>query len=129
MGGRTVGIRWIGVLRADARGAVRTNEVSFAWLVPADRQHGRPGHSHPLRRSAGAQARDGIGVSGTAALGVLGSIEVGSAIASANNGYYPGQTVHCAPPPAMSRRSATSNVAASTILYCVEHIRRVRVSE
>ena len=48
----------------------------------------------------GAQARDGIGPGGAAALGVLGGLAVGGAIASsANNGYYPGRPVYRAPPP------------------------------
>lgn len=47
-----------------------------------------------------AQARDGIGPGGAAALGVIGGLAVGSAIASsANNGYYPGRPVYRAPPP------------------------------
>jgi hypothetical protein len=47
-----------------------------------------------------AQARDGIGPAGAAALGAIGGLAVGSAIASsANNGYYPGQPVYQAPPP------------------------------
>ncbi|MDP4025722.1 hypothetical protein Q8W71_24100 [Methylobacterium sp. NEAU 140] len=46
-----------------------------------------------------AQARDGIGAGGAAALGVLGGLAVGGAIASANNGYYPGRPVYRAPPP------------------------------
>ncbi len=47
----------------------------------------------------GAQARDGIGPAGAAALGAIGGLAVGSAIAgSANNGYYPGQPVYRAPP-------------------------------
>ncbi|MGY2049324.1 hypothetical protein [Methylobacterium sp. JK268] len=46
-----------------------------------------------------AQARDGIGPGGAAALGVLGGLAVGGAIASANNGYYPGRPVYRAPAP------------------------------
>ena len=46
-----------------------------------------------------AQARDGIGAGGAAALGVLGGLAVGGAIASSNNGYYPGRPVYRAPPP------------------------------
>ena len=45
-----------------------------------------------------AQARDGIGPAGAAALGAIGGLAVGSAIASSNNGYYPGQPVYRAPP-------------------------------
>ena len=45
--------------------------------------------------SPAAQARDGIGAGGAAALGVLGGLAVGGAIASsANNGYYPGRPVY-----------------------------------
>lgn len=46
-----------------------------------------------------AQARDGIGPGGAAALGVLGGLAVGGAIASSQNGYYPGQPVYRAPRP------------------------------
>lgn len=46
-----------------------------------------------------AQARDGIGPGGAAALGVIGGLAVGSAIASSNNGYYPGRPVYRAPAP------------------------------
>lgn len=46
-----------------------------------------------------AQARDGIGAGGAAALGVLGGLAVGGAIASSNNGYYPGRPVYRAPGP------------------------------
>jgi len=46
-----------------------------------------------------AQARDGIGPGGAAALGVLGGLAVGGAIASSQNGYYPGQPVYRAPGP------------------------------
>ncbi|MFD0934524.1 hypothetical protein ACFQ12_04915, partial [Methylobacterium trifolii] len=37
---------------------------------------------------------------GAAALGVLGGLAVGGAIASSQNGYYPGQPVYRAPRPA-----------------------------
>ena len=46
-----------------------------------------------------AQARDGIGPGGAAALGVLGGLAVGGAIASSQNGYYPGRPVYGAPRP------------------------------
>src|SRR4051794_28102981 len=46
-----------------------------------------------------AQARDGIGAGGAAALGVLGGLAVGGAIASSQNSYYPGRPVYRAPPP------------------------------
>jgi hypothetical protein len=53
-----------------------------------------------IAAAPGAQARDGIGAGGAAALGVLGGLAVGGAIASsANNGYYPGRPVYVAPPP------------------------------
>ncbi|WP_336486615.1 hypothetical protein [Methylobacterium nigriterrae] len=46
-----------------------------------------------------AQARDGIGPGGAAALGVIGGLAVGGAIASSQNGYYPGRPVYRAPAP------------------------------
>ena len=46
-----------------------------------------------------AQARDGIGPRGAAALGVLGGLAIGGAIASSQNQYYPGQRVYRAPRP------------------------------
>ncbi|GJD97929.1 hypothetical protein [Methylobacterium iners] len=46
-----------------------------------------------------AQARDGIGPGGAAALGVLGGLAIGGAIASSQNQYYPGQRVYRAPRP------------------------------
>ncbi|MCE4223523.1 hypothetical protein HCU64_07155 [Methylobacterium sp. C25] len=46
-----------------------------------------------------AQARDGISAGGAAALGVLGGLAVGGAIASSNNDYYPGRPVYRAPRP------------------------------
>jgi hypothetical protein len=73
-----------------------------------------------------AQARDGIGVGGAAALGVLGGVVAGSAIASANNGYYPGRPVYVAPAPEgvchIERRGFIDP-------YGYEHIRRVEVCE
>lgn len=47
----------------------------------------------------GAQARDGIGPGGAAALGVLGGLAIGGAIASSQNAYYPGQRIYRAPRP------------------------------
>ena len=47
-----------------------------------------------------AQYRSGIGVGGAAALGALGGLAIGGAIANSNNGYYPGRPVYVAPPPA-----------------------------
>ncbi|MCJ2132563.1 hypothetical protein MKK69_00500, partial [Methylobacterium sp. J-026] len=74
-----------------------------------------------------AQARDGIGVGGAAALGVLGGVVAGSAIASANNGYYPGQPVYRAPPPAYVEEVCHFERRGFIDPYGVEHIRRVRV--
>ena len=49
---------------------------------------------------ASAQYRSGIGVGGAAALGALGGLAIGGAIANSNNnGYYPGRPVYVAPPP------------------------------
>ena len=93
----------------------------------------------------GAQARDGIGPGGAAALGVLGGLAIGGAIASSqNNGYYPGRPVYREPRPVyveprpvyveprrvyveeqvchMERRGFID-------AYGDEHIRRVRVCE
>lgn len=47
---------------------------------------------------ASAWDRGGIGPGGAAALGVLGGLAVGGAIA-ANNGYYPGRPVYGPPRP------------------------------
>lgn len=73
-----------------------------------------------------AQARDGIGVGGAVALGALGGVVAGSAIASANNGYYPGRPVYVAPGPYgachFERRAYIDP-------YGYEHIRRVEVCE
>lgn len=73
-----------------------------------------------------AQARDGIGVGGAAALGVLGGVVAGTAIASANNGYYPGRPVYVAPDPYgachLERRVYIDP-------YGYERIRRVEVCE
>lgn len=48
-----------------------------------------------------AHARDGISPGAAAALGVLGGVAVGGAIASSqsNEGYYPGRRIYTAPPP------------------------------
>jgi hypothetical protein len=48
---------------------------------------------------AQAWDRGGIGPGGAAALGVLGGLAVGGAIASSQNGYYPGRPVYGPPPP------------------------------
>lgn len=72
-----------------------------------------------------AQAR-GIGVGGAVALGILGGVVAGSAIASANNGYSPGRPVYAAPDPYgachFERRTYVDP-------YGYEHIRRVEVCE
>lgn len=71
-----------------------------------------------------AQARDGIGVGGAVALGALGGIVAGSAIASANNGYYPGRPVY-APPPVYVEEVCHVERRGFVDPYGVEHIRRV----
>ncbi len=76
-----------------------------------------------------AQARDGIGVGGAVALGALGGVVAGSAIASANNGYYPGQPVYRAPPPVYVEEVCRFERRGFIDPYGVEHIRRVRVCE
>lgn len=76
-----------------------------------------------------AQARDGIGVGGAVALGALGGVVAGSAIASANNGYYPGQPVYRAPPPAYVEEVCHIERRGYIDPYGYEHIRRVRVCE
>jgi len=98
-----------------------------------------------ITTAPGAQARDGIGPGGAAALGVLGGLAIGGAIASSqNNGYYPGRPVYREPRPVyveprpvyveprrvyveeqvchMERRGYID-------AYGDEHIRRVRVCE
>jgi len=73
-----------------------------------------------------AQARDGIGVGAAVGLGVLGGVVAGSAIASANSGYYPGRPVYVAPGPYgachFERRAYIDP-------YGYEHMRRVEVCE
>ncbi|CAM3176713.1 hypothetical protein [Methylobacterium mesophilicum] len=80
-----------------------------------------------------AQARDGIGVGGAAALGLLGGVVAGSAIASANNGYYPGRPVYRAPAPVYVEEDVGPvchfERRSSIDPYGYEHIRRVRVCE
>ncbi|MCJ2121033.1 hypothetical protein [Methylobacterium sp. J-077] len=71
-----------------------------------------------------AQARDGIGVGGAAALGVLGGVVAGTAIASANN-----RPVYAAPPPAYVEEVCHIERRGFIDPYGVEHIRRVRVCE
>jgi hypothetical protein len=76
-----------------------------------------------------AQARDGIGVGGAVALGALGGVVAGSAIASANNGYYPGRPVYRATPPAYVEEVCHIERRGFIDPYGVEHIHRVRVCE
>ncbi|MEH3062475.1 MAG: hypothetical protein PGN33_06755 [Methylobacterium radiotolerans] len=75
--------------------------------------------------SPAAQAR-GIGVGGAVALGILGGVVAGSAIASANSGYYPGRPVYAAPDPYgachFERRAYIDP-------YGYEHVRRIEVCE
>ena len=52
-----------------------------------------------LGAAPAAHARDGIGAGGAAALGVLGGLALGGAIAAGNDPYYPGKPVYRAPPP------------------------------
>jgi hypothetical protein len=75
-----------------------------------------------------AQARDGIGPGGAAALGVLGGVVVGSAIASSQNAYYPGQPVYRAPRPVYVE-GAPCHLERRRYIdpYGYEHIRRVEV--
>lgn len=80
-----------------------------------------------------AQARDGIGVGGALALGALGGVVAGSAIASANNGYYPGRPVYRAPAPVYVEEDAGPvchvERRSSVDPYGYEYVRRVRVCE
>ncbi|WP_446721002.1 hypothetical protein [Methylobacterium sp. 092160098-2] len=68
----------------------------------------------------------GEAMRGAVALGALGGVVAGSAIASANNGYYPGRPVYVAPGPYgachFERRAYIDP-------YGYEHIRRVEVCE
>ena len=82
-----------------------------------------------------AQARDGIGPAGAAALGALGGLAVGGAIASSNNnGYYSGQPVYRAPPPPVYVEEDYGPVChferrRTVDAYGDVYIRRVRVCE
>lgn len=75
-----------------------------------------------------AQARDGAAVGAAVGLGLLGGVVAGSAIASANNGYYPGRPVYRAAPPPyeeachIERRSFIDR-------YGYERFQRVEVCE
>lgn len=78
-----------------------------------------------------AQARDGIGAGGAAALGVLGGLAVGGAIASSqNNGYYPGRPVYREPRPVYVEEDVCHFERRVFVdAYGYEHFRRVRVCE
>ena len=77
-----------------------------------------------------AEARDGIGAGGAAALGVLGGLAVGGAIASSQNGYYPGQPVYRAPRPVYVEEEVCHMERRGYVdAYGYEHVRRVRVCE
>ena len=80
-----------------------------------------------------AQARDGIGPGGAAALGVLGGLAVGGAIASSNNGYYPGRPVYRAPGPVYVEEDygpvCHFERRRTVDAYGDVYIRRVRVCE
>lgn len=80
-----------------------------------------------------AQARDGIGVGGAATLGLLGGVVAGSAIASANSGYYPGRPVYRAPAPVYVEEEVgpVCHFERRGYIdpYGDEHIRRVRVCQ
>ncbi|KQP93309.1 hypothetical protein ASF60_15380 [Methylobacterium sp. Leaf113] len=79
-----------------------------------------------------AQARDGIGAGGAAALGVLGGLAIGGAIASSQNdgGYYPGRPVYRTPRPVYVEEEVCHMERRGFIdAYGYEHIRRVRVCE
>jgi hypothetical protein len=75
-----------------------------------------------------AQARDGIGAGGAAALGVLGGLAVGSAIAS-SNAYYPGRPVYRAP--VYVEDGPVCHFERRHVIdpYGYEHVRRVQVCE
>ena len=79
-----------------------------------------------------AQARDrGIGAGGAAALGVLGGLAVGGAIASSQNDYYPGRPVYREPRPVYVEDAPYCHMERRGFIdaYGDEHIRRVRVCE
>lgn len=78
-----------------------------------------------------AQARDGIGPGGAAALGVLGGLAVGGAIAAANDPYYPGKPVYRAPPPPVYVEGPVCHFERRETIdpYGDIYVRRVRVCE
>ena len=79
-----------------------------------------------------AHARDrGIGAGGAAALGVLGGLAVGGAIASSQNGYYPGRPVYREPRPVYVEDGPYCHMERRGYIdaYGDEHIRRVQVCE
>src|SRR3954464_15852261 len=85
-----------------------------------------------LAAAPAAQARDGIGAGGAAALGVLGGLAIGGAIASSQNGYYPGRPIYREPRPVYVEEVAPyCHFERHSFIdaYGDEHIRRVRVCE
>ncbi|KQO64056.1 MULTISPECIES: hypothetical protein [unclassified Methylobacterium] len=87
--------------------------------------------SFAVAATPSAQARDGIGAGGAAALGVLGGLAIGGAIASSqNDGYYPGRPVYRAPRPVYVEEEVCHMERRGYVdAYGYEHIRRVRVCE
>jgi len=84
-----------------------------------------------LGTAPAAQARDGIGAGGAAALGVLGGLAVGGAIAGASDPYYPGQPVYRAPPRPVYVEGPICHFERRETIdpYGDIYIRRVRVCE
>lgn len=76
-----------------------------------------------------AQARDGAAVGAAVGLGLLGGVVAGSAIASANNGYYPGRPVYPAPVPVYEEEVCHFEGRGYIDRYGYERVRRVRVCE
>lgn len=78
-----------------------------------------------------AQARDGIGPGGAAALGVLGGLAIGGAIASSQNQYYPGQRIYRAPRPVYVEAEPDCHLERRRYLdeYGDVIVRRIRVCD
>jgi hypothetical protein len=76
-----------------------------------------------------AQARDGAAVGAAVGLGLLGGVVAGSAIASANNGYYPGRPVYRAPVPVYEEEVCHIERRGYIDQYGYERVRRVQVCE
>lgn len=78
-----------------------------------------------------AQARDGIGPGGAAALGVLGGLAIGGAIASSQSQYYPGQPVYRAPRPVYVEAEPDCHLEQRRYLdeYGDVIVRRIRVCD